>query len=871
MATKHNPKDLYEYKVSSKRIFIPKDVLEICDITGDFDVDQVTEINVEEGNPTFASLDGVLFDKSLTTLLAYPKARKGTYVIPHGTVNIDELSFIECLGLTSVEIPSSVKIIRKWTFKGCKSLQSVKMHEGLETIEEEAFSGCALQAAVVPKTVKRVEHEAFSCCPDITIYDSIDPTASLCCSKIDTINGSPNSEVGFIGIGSAWAMWDCAANHGLYDYVITVLSAQTGQVKYKVCMDMACSQRSYYCLLTSAWGRNATFCFQALDDFFPNIKRVDMKQRVAITRMKYPCDLTNEKSEMYVSYLLRSAKAVIRSCIDGNDMETLLFCEALGIIKKDNVSEMMEYAISRKKEVFSEYLQKYQLEKFGNSAVQTKTNTPGASERMASHKGADPFSPAELRKNWAFEKNADGTMTVTDYRGEETEITIPASIGDAVVTRIAAEALSPVKLHRRKERKAVLKEITQVTLPDSILDIGDKAFYGCVSLKKINLTKPPAILGMDVLTGCTKLYDRNSLLILNGYLYHSKAASKRTEITIPEGVHTILPYAFKAKSFYEKHFLATVTLGLPATLKKIASHAFLGSANFLQLDFPEGLEEIGESAFERCGVKDPRLVIPGSVRKVGNAAFQRCLLDEVWISEGVETIGDKCFDNNCVTLHLPASLKAIGSIVRPPTDWKNDPKGRISDLQVIYAPRGSAAEAYAGKYGFKFVEEAAAQPPVLRDPDYAGYCAQRFDQLLNRLNTPLSLSVNHGGLLQNIVFQAAESLGLIRQFYEEDGREVPRFVIDDTVCHLTEARLRELLAGAPRNADGQLSLGKMQFVVDAHDHGMVEASEPQIQLIAKNVSRDRVKVFWRIYQPDSYYKNKSHRFHVLGQEMGKEE
>lgn len=66
-------------------------------------------INVAEDNPYFTSVDGVLFDKSLTTLLFYPcgKNRGGEYAIPEGTLRLGH-SAIRDTGLTAIEIPSTL-------------------------------------------------------------------------------------------------------------------------------------------------------------------------------------------------------------------------------------------------------------------------------------------------------------------------------------------------------------------------------------------------------------------------------------------------------------------------------------------------------------------------------------------------------------------------------------------------------------------------------------------------------------------------------------------------------------------------------------------------------------------------------------------
>ena len=56
------------------------------------------------------------------------------------------------------------------------------------------------------------------------------------------------------------------------------------------------------------------------------------------------------------SYIVRSAKNEVKLCIDTDDMELLLSCEPLGIIKKNNIDELLEYATEKKAVQFSTYL-----------------------------------------------------------------------------------------------------------------------------------------------------------------------------------------------------------------------------------------------------------------------------------------------------------------------------------------------------------------------------------------------------------------------------------------------------------------------------------------------------------------------------------
>ena len=159
----------------------------------------------------------------------------------------------------------------------------------------------------MPKSVQTLGWGAFSCVPEIEVYDSIDPDAGEAEKGIDIDNGAPNSLVGYIGIGPANAVWECAANHNWVDYTITVRSAQTDEIKYKVWMGANSSQRDYYCFLSSAWGHNATFAFSELDEFFPKIRGKENKLQVAKYRLEYPYELSDAAKTKYKAYVKKNS------------------------------------------------------------------------------------------------------------------------------------------------------------------------------------------------------------------------------------------------------------------------------------------------------------------------------------------------------------------------------------------------------------------------------------------------------------------------------------------------------------------------------------------------------------------------------------
>jgi hypothetical protein len=111
-------------------------------------VTNLTAITVDTNNPAYSSLDGVLFDKSQTTLLKYPEGLSGGYTIPTSVTSIGNSAFYECVGLTNVTIPNSVTGIGPYAFVNCSSLTSITIPGSVVSIDLAAFGGCSGLASV---------------------------------------------------------------------------------------------------------------------------------------------------------------------------------------------------------------------------------------------------------------------------------------------------------------------------------------------------------------------------------------------------------------------------------------------------------------------------------------------------------------------------------------------------------------------------------------------------------------------------------------------------------------------------------------------------------------------------------------------------
>ncbi len=124
-------------------------------------------------------------------------------------------------------------------------------------------------------------------------------------------------------------------------------------------------------------------------------------------------------------------------------------------------------------------------------------------------------------------------------------------------------------------------------------------------------------------------------------------------IVIPEGVTVI-----RNGTFDDCRSLAIPPI-LPNSLKKIEGHAF-ANTRFAEIDFKDGLEYIGQGAFQACGLT--RVNIPASIVEVGAMAFQLSdCIEEVVFPDNMETISMGLF-SYCAGLKrvsLPSSCKVI--------------------------------------------------------------------------------------------------------------------------------------------------------------------------------------------------------------------
>ena len=106
--------------------------------------DKLAKIEVDDNNLNYSSLNGDLYNKSMTKLIQYAIGKTDkTFVIPDSVTTIDDSAFQSASNLSSVIIPDSVTSIGYAAFVDCENLTKITIPDSVTQIEYHAFYNTA--------------------------------------------------------------------------------------------------------------------------------------------------------------------------------------------------------------------------------------------------------------------------------------------------------------------------------------------------------------------------------------------------------------------------------------------------------------------------------------------------------------------------------------------------------------------------------------------------------------------------------------------------------------------------------------------------------------------------------------------------------
>lgn len=122
-------------------INVPASVTDIGESA--FAASRLATINVDEANPVYRSIAGMLFSKDTSTLVECPAGKTGAVTVPENTVVIAPSAFAQCTSITGVTLPSGLVSIGYWAFTNASRLNNVVIPASVADIGDGLFGGCS--------------------------------------------------------------------------------------------------------------------------------------------------------------------------------------------------------------------------------------------------------------------------------------------------------------------------------------------------------------------------------------------------------------------------------------------------------------------------------------------------------------------------------------------------------------------------------------------------------------------------------------------------------------------------------------------------------------------------------------------------------
>ena len=215
---------------------------------------------------------------------------------------------------------------------------------------------------------------------------------------------------------------------------------------------------------------------------------------------------------------------------------------------------------------------------------------------------------------------------------------------------------------------AFCENISTITLPVTITNIGMYAFHECHSLSSINLPEGLVSIGEAAFYQCGSLLPITIPSTLTTFGLHPFVdCVNMTKVTILS--NSVVSAVYTTTSNLSHVFGKQVTeIVLGEGVTAIGEYAFNGFVNLQKVTIPSSVESIGNSAFGECVLKDVNInsnsIIGAKYSKYSGtlAGIFGDAVENYYLGDDVTTIGDCAFYNgtNIKSLHLPAQMTSIG-------------------------------------------------------------------------------------------------------------------------------------------------------------------------------------------------------------------
>lgn len=672
-------------------------------------------------------------------------------IIPNSIIKIGDGAFNGCSSLEQINIPSTITNIGNYMFASCSALENIELPEETFSIGSYAFNGCSsLINITIPQNVQSIGQYAFGGCTGLENVTFEDEEGWFVATKAGDTSGTDvtldntATNVTLLKTTHVKKYWLKSIVQGSLRYFVnsqgdlSVYALSTSlQGEIEIPSSIEYKGENYN--VTEIGSKGFYNCSKITNLIIPegivSIGDSALYSCKKITSLTIPSTVTTIKSNaMYFCTTMQEILFANVSTLESIGDSAFYGCKALTEIEiPSSVTTIGDYAFQGCDKMFSI--------KISSSAVYSGLTSVGAmGQILNSAEKVYVQKNIYQNTNTYFENELNYTKTENEsyyiFTANVLSYIYDESSKTAIVTRNAnvgtpnGELIIPASVTKNNQEYMVItiqanafstcKNITSVTIAESISIIEPRAFENCINLTSVvfedtegwfsassdsatsgttlNLTN--AETNAQNLTNSTAYWKK--AIVLGDFKYiiagegcvnvYAKDATISGEKEIPSSieyrgetyiVNKIGSYAFNACSGLTK-------ITIPASITQIESYAFYNCTGLENVVFAENsnLTNIGDSSFYNCSSLT-EIDIPNSVTSIGIASFRGCSsLEEINILQNMTNIGKNAF-LQC------SSLTAIN--VNENNQIYSSTDGVLFDKNhefLIYMPAAKAGEEY---------------------------------------------------------------------------------------------------------------------------------------------------------------------------------
>lgn len=625
---------------------------------------------------------------------------------------LDVGAFKECKSLSAITLPDGIKTIAEEAFYACQNISQIALTEVLTDIGNNAFALCAsLQSVTIPRSVVNMGDGVFASCQQLASFGGEYASADGRSIIIDGVLKAfaPYENVTYvlpegvtaIGTGAftgAKLLSDITLPKNLVEVRESAVAdcESLSVITFTGVVPPAMHEQAFV-----SCAKDLTYYVpdQALGDYLHSEWAPIHKERISASFEPNAYTIvyrTNNNTQLTLKEDAFDAKVVKH--VYNNGQGAIVFDSALSTIGNNafsSYSNLTSITIPEKVTTIGDYAFNYcyslgnvilpeGLESIGNSAFGDCTSfssvtipssvtflgsgiyynckgslTVNCNIEDSNSYSSSPFARASFSKVTV----AEGVTHVGKY----------AFYGNSALTSI----ILPESLLAIGDQAFYRSGLANITIPDGVLTVGNEAFYYCQSLLKAKVGRGISTLPRSVFHGCGYM---TSVELSEGLLKIDQSAfydcNSLLKVTIPDSVTEIASSAFQ-------RCYKLMQLNFGSGLQTIGSSAFCDCRSLLTLDIPEGVTTIQQEAFAYCTAL-VSTTIPSTITNIDPSSFLYCTgtatikfnipdgsynsprlsstFSKIIFSEDVTMIGAYALRGieSLMSIELPSSLVSIG-------------------------------------------------------------------------------------------------------------------------------------------------------------------------------------------------------------------